>query len=116
MWSCIGTGKEHLQSDQAIEAQVLRAVDNPHPAAAKDRFHFVAWYLWQVRPFERRGRFVGWREEDVKAGAELPDSPPLFADQRQQLWARLADLFRRHIGVKQFVQQWLEARIIDHAT
>jgi len=92
LWGGVGAGQQHLQGDHAIEAQVPRAVDDPHPSAAEDCVHFVARYLRQVCLLRLRHRAVGRRKEGVEVGAEAADSAPLSADHGQQLRARLADL------------------------
>jgi hypothetical protein len=69
---------------------------------------------------ERRGvqrprrRRVRRREEGVEVRTEPADLPPTFADQGQQLRARLANFLRRTVGVMESVEELLHSRVVGH--
>src|SRR5207249_2936345 len=62
---------EHrLDRDRAVEPQVPGPEDDPHAAAAEDRFDLIAQDARQSRILRRvRGAVVGGREEHIQVGA-----------------------------------------------
>src|SRR5262245_41603807 len=54
------------------------------------------------------------REEGVEISPQPADLPPAVAHYGQQLRGRRTDLFRRGVRVEQFVEQILDARVLDH--
>ena len=93
---------EHrLDRDRAVEPEVPGPEDDPHAAAAEDRFDLIAQDARQSRILRRvRGAVVGGREEHIQVGAKAAHLPPAVADHGQQFRVRPAHRFRRDVRVE----------------
>ena len=119
VWPRVGAGQHHLESDDAVEAQVTGPKNDTHAAQAKHCLDLVAGdnWKWNVPGLRRhRLRFLlgRWRKDRVEFGLHAAHFPPTPAHLRQEFRARPTNLFRRGVRIKQFFEQLSHARVVGH--
>ena len=114
--SRVRPGTQHLESDEPVQAQVPRLVDDAHPAAPEHRLDVVAGNLGPlpVQRLERSCCRSRRREQRVDLGLKLAKAPQAITDLAQQLRAGLTHFLRRAMRFEDLLDQISHSWIARH--